>query len=769
MTERDGQPTGTGLAERPEPLDALKRLLLGRPRATGEMDETLLSKKLALPVFASDPLSSVAYATESGLVVLVAASAASASDILPISFVIAALLAIVVLSYRQTVRAYETSGGAYVVAKDNIGTLPSLVAAAALLVDYILTVAVSVAAGVLAITSLAPSLAAHKVGLSLAAVALLTVVNLRGVRESGIAFAFPTYAFVLAMYAMVATGIGKCVAGSCPQAEVPDPVAMGSVGAIGAFVFVRAFASGAVALTGVEAISNGVGAFRPPKGRNAATTLGVLGVISITLFLGVSYLTVRMHARPSETVSLVSEIARATFPAGSGFAAMYYVVQALTFAILVLAANTSYQGFPRLAAVLAQDRFFPRQFVNLGDRLVYSNGIIVLAGLASLLIWIFNADVIALIHLYVVGVFTAFTLSQAGMVRYWRRRQEPGWRRRAIVNGVGSATTGVVTLLVIQAKFTAGAWMVTVAVPVLIAVFFLINRHYRKITRRLRAGVAAVAVAPPATNQVVLYVESFDAALREAVWYARQIAGDGFHAIHVPGPHTDSGIRPRFRQLTDIQPDLEIVRPEDRRADAVIDYLWALPRGESSFVTMIVPELFRRPSMAAALGHRIELSLKLHLLTEPGVVLTNVPVLGRRTQEWRPPQRAACRILVSGAHAASMRALNYAGTLGFADTRALFFAFDAEEADRLESEWRARPLPIPLEVEEAHFRDLGDPLLRYLRRITADPDAVAVVVMPELIFSGPERLLHNQRALYIKRLLLFEPRVILTSVPYRLS
>src|SRR6266545_556098 len=356
--------------ERVDRFDVVKRMFVGRPRATAEMGETLLSKKLALPVFASDPLSSVAYATESGLVVLVAASAAAASDILPISLVIAALLAIVVLSYRQTVRAYETSGGAYVVARDNLGELPSLVGA-----------------GVLAITSLAPSLEAHKVAISLAAVGLLTLVNLRGVRESGIAFALPTYSFVAFMYVMVVTGIAKCTAGSCPQAEVPDPVAMGA-GAVGAFVLVRAFASGAVALTGVEAISNGVGAFRPPKGKNAATTLGVLGVISITLFIGVSYLTVRMDARPSESVSLVSEIARATFPASSPSSALYYAVQALTFAILILAANTSYQGFPRLAAVLAHDRFFPRQFVNLGDRLVYSNGIIVLAALASLLIWV---------------------------------------------------------------------------------------------------------------------------------------------------------------------------------------------------------------------------------------------------------------------------------------------------------------------------------------------------------------------------------------------
>ena len=324
----------------------------------------------------------------------------------------------------------------------------------------------------------------------MASVALLTVVNLRGVRESGIAFALPTYAFVAAMYALVATGVWKCATDACPQATVPDPVATG-VGTVTVFLIVRAFAGGAVALTGVEAISNGVGAFRPPKGRNAATTLGVLGVISITLLLGVSYLTVAMDAMPSESVSLVSEIARGVFPDGSTASWMYYAVQFLTFGILILAANTSYQGFPRLAAVLARDRYFPRQFVNLGDRLVYSNGIIVLAAVAALLIWIFHADVIALIHLYVIGVFTAFTLSQAGMVQHWRRGREPRWRRRAAINGLGAATTGLVTLLVVQAKFAQGAWMVTIAVPLLILAFLAINRHYRVVARRLRAGRAA--------------------------------------------------------------------------------------------------------------------------------------------------------------------------------------------------------------------------------------------------------------------------------------
>ena len=730
------------------------------------MDETLISKTLALPIFASDPLSSVAYATEAAMVVLVAVSVGALDLVLPISIAIAAVLAIVVVSYTQTVRAYETSGGAYIVAKENLGTLPSLVAGAALLVDYVLTVAVSVTAGVLALTSAAPSLEPHKVGLSLAFVVLLTIVNLRGVRESGVLFAIPTYGFVAVMFVMIGTGVGQCLDGACPQADVPNPLAAGTA-VVGVLVILQAFASGSAALTGVEAISNGVGAFRRPKGRNAAVTLVAMGAIAISLFLGVSYLAVSMNAAPSASVSVISEIARGIFPASSSASFVYYVVQALTFGILILAANTSYQGFPRLAAVLARDRFFPRQFVNLGDRLVYSNGIVVLAAIAALLIWAFNADVIALIHLYVIGVFTAFTISQAGMVRHWLKREQPGWRWRAVVNGVGALATGLVAIVVVESKFTQGAWAVIVAIPILIACFYGVRRHYSKVARRLRAGVAAVTEAPPATNRVVLYVESFDAALEEAVWYARQVAGDDFSAIHVPGSRTDPGILPRFRQFTGMQPDLDIITPEDGRVDAVIEHLWSLPRGESSFVTLIVPELFRSKSMATAL-RRPEFSLKLRLLREPGVVVTDVPVITSGGSH-ETPRRAVCRILVSGAHAASMRAANYAGTLGIADTRAVFFAFDAIEADQLRSAWIDRAMPVPLEIEEAHFRDIGDPLIAYLRRLTADPDAVAVVIMPELVFSGLSRSLHNQRALYIKRLLLFEPRVILASVPYRLD
>jgi amino acid transporter len=746
---------------------ALKRTLIGRPRSSAEMNDTLLSKRLALPIFASDPLSSVAYATEAALVVLIGASAAGGHYVLGVSIAIAAVMAVVVLSYIQTVHAYQTSGGAYVVARENLGTLPSLVAAAALLVDYILTVAVSVAAGVLALTSAAPSLRGHEVTLCLAFIGLLTVANLRGVRESGALFALPTYAFVASMFALVGTGVGRCATGECPTVQAPHPIAAGA-GAVGLFVLLQAFASGAAALTGVEAISNGVNAFRRPSGRNAARTLLAMAAIAITLFIGVSYLAVHMHAHPSASVSVISEIARATFPAGSVTSPMYYAVQAFTFGILVLAANTSYQGFPRLAAVLARDRFFPRQFVNLGDRLVYSNGIIVLAGIASLLIWAFNANVISLIHLYVIGVFTAFTLSQAGMVRYWLRNKDGHWRKSALINGFGAFATGVVTLLVIQAKFTSGAWMVVIAIPTLIGLFLVVNRHYRIVSRRLKSGTAAVKASPQPTNNVVLYVDELDPATRLASWYAHEIAGQSYHPVWVANGHSKSDPRGRWWDFTGGGTRIEPLEGVGHTEDAVLDYVWSLPRGESNFLTVVVPEAFEHPSLlTAVLRRHTTFSLKLRLLSEPGIVITNVPVVGENGADITP-KRAVARVLVSEVHASSLRALNYARTLRLADTKAVFFAFDADEAERVERAWQREALGLPLEILEAPFRDLGDPLRAYLRALTNDPETAVSVVMPELVFSGARKLLHNQRALYIKRLLLFEPRVFLSSVPYHL-
>ena len=365
-------------------------------------------------------------------------------------------------------------------------------------------------------------------------------------KEAGILFALPTYAFITAIMTTIGVGIGKCATGGCPHAVTPHPLVAGS-GAVTLFVVLRAFSSGSTALTGVEAIANGVNAFRRPHGKNAAATMLALGVIAITMFLGVSWLAVHTHALPTQsgTPSVLSQIARSVFPSSSSVGFMYWIVQVLTLAVLVLAANTSYQGFPRLAALLARDRFFARQFTNLGDRLVFSNGIVVLTTVAAALLWVYNADVNSLIHLYVIGVFTAFTLSQAGMVRYWIRTREPGWKHRAPVNVLGALATGLVTVVVVWTKFTEGAWLVIVAIPLFVLLFLGINRHYRRFGRRLRVGVDAVRLAGTPTNQTLLWVESLDVATEGALWYARRISNDRpIRALLAPGRHTDPGIDP---------------------------------------------------------------------------------------------------------------------------------------------------------------------------------------------------------------------------------
>jgi hypothetical protein len=443
---------------------------------------------------------------------------------------------------------------------------------------------------------------------------------------------------------------------------------------------------------------------------------------------------------------------------------MYYAVQILTLLVLVLAANTSFQGFPRLSALLAADRFAPRQFTSLGDRLVFSNGMLVLAGAAALLLWIYGANTNSLIHLYVIGVFTAFTLSQAGMVRYWLRRHGSGWRWRVVLNATGAATTGIVTAVVVYTKFAEGAWLVTIAIPLLVLAMLGVRRHYRRLARRLRAGAAAVIAAPPARNATLVLAESIDAAADEAVAFARRISGGSFRAVHVRRHGTDPGIHARwFRHMG--EPGLELLDGTDGPVEALLEQVWRLPRGESNFVTVVVPELFRAPSLVEQARHPFEFLVKLRLLAEPGVVIADVPAV-----EGRDASRGklVARVLVAGVNAASMRAVNYARTLDIEDTRAVHFAFDADDARAVRREWNEHAPRIPLEVDEAPYRDIGKPLVQYLRDLTADGETTVLVVMPELVARGWRRLLHNQRALYVKRLLLFEPHVILASVPYQL-
>jgi amino acid transporter len=754
---------------------SLKRVVLGRAIATRKLEHQLLPKYLALPVFASDPLSSNAYATEEMMLVLVAAGAGALAYRIPLALAIAAVLMIVIVSYRQTVRAYPSGGGSYIVARENLGTVPGLIAAAAVLADYVLTVAVSVVAGVLAITSAVPGLAEHKVILSIGFVVLLTLANLRGVKEAGTLFALPTYGFVAMVYAMLATGFVRCLAG-CPEASTAD-LHLEATAGLTLFLVLRAFSSGSTALTGVEAIADGVQAFRRPQSRNAAATLAAMGFMTVTMFLGITVLSVLLHVRVNEEIaasrSVLSQIGETVF----GRTFPFFLLQGLTAGILILAANTSYQDFPRLSAILARDRFMPSQFKNRGDRLVFSNGVVALAVVASALISVFDANLTRLIQLYVVGVFTAFTLSQAGMVRRWRRLKGEGWRRSMAINAIGATATGVVLVIVAVTKFVHGAWIVISAMPMIVLLLLGVHRHYRTFGRALRAH--QVRPAAGLANTFVLLVRDLDLATTEALAYLRALRPERVIPIHVGDPARYDELAARW---TSVAPWAGKLRPSPqaggRVAQAVRGHVRALRNeDQEQFVTVVIPEAVSGSLLRHLLSRRARFWLKLSLLYEAGVVVTSVPLLpeehamaelhARRPVE---PVRSVVLVPVSAVHAATARAVSYAMSLNAPETEAIFLVTDPGEEEGVIEEWFDWRMAIPLSIVDAQFRDLTGPLLDEVRRHTAKHGTIVTVVLPEIVVSRWwEHLLHNQNALFIKRLLLFEPDVVVTSVPFHLS
>ncbi len=761
--------------------DVVKRLLLGRAVPSEGLEHTLLPKILALPVFSSDALSSVAYATEEILRVLLIASAAGARDAMPIAIAIAVLLIVVVSSYRQTVRAYPNGGGSYIVSKENLGTFAGLLAAAALLTDYVLTVAVSVVAGVFALISAIPGLAPAKVELAVGFVVLITLANLRGVRESGTLFAVPTYAFIVSIFTLLVVGLGKCLFGGCPVVTehlASSPELAKVAAPLGLFVILHAFSSGATALTGVEAISDGVPAFRHPRAKNAAETLAIMGTISVTMFLGISFLATHIQGiTVSEEGSVVGQIAHAVFRGGP----IFYIVQFFTSAILILAANTAYQDFPRLSSILARDRFMPRQFANRGDRLVFSNGVIVLATLASLLIIVFDADLNRLIQLYVVGVFTAFTLSQTGMIRHWLKEKhkgddaQKGWRHSIVINSIGAVSTFVVLCIVSFTKFIEGAWIVFLAVPIIMFAFISIHRHYSAVMTELRRGT--VASGEFGVNHVILLVRDLDPPTAEALGYLRSFRPVDVHVLFpVPGDAVPPEIQDRWRAFAGGGLDLEpLACRGDELLEAMRTYLKTIEREPGDFVTVIVPEVIREGLVGYLLRNRKLIQLKAGLLREPNVVVTNVPVVedgATEGPEARPliPQRTVTLVFVSNVNDATIRAVNYARSLDAAETRAIYFELDPEVVHRLKEEWFDSRMGIPLDIVEAPFRDLTGPMVDEVRRYTVRADTVVNVVIPEFVINQWRHLiLHNMSALFIKRLFLFEERAALTSVPFPLE
>lgn len=614
-----GEPTsGVGRG-----FQRLKHFLLGSPIPTASEVHERLSKVKALAVFSSDALSSVAYATEEIMKVLVLAGAGMLYLTLPISVVIVALLVIVVVSYRQTIRAYPKGGGSYIVASQNLGTLPGLTAASALMTDYVLTVAVSAAAGVAAVTSLTPELLPYTTELSVGAVAFLAIGNLRGIREAGTIFAVPTYAFVVVMYGLIIFGLYRIFLGGGLD-YVPPPSAMQpSTEALGLFLLLSAFAQGCTAMTGTEAISDGVLAFKPPESVNARKTLLAMGVILGTMFVGMSYLATHLHILPATGETVLSQLGRTVFGQGP----LWVVLQVATALILVLAANTAFADFPRLGFFLARDRFLPRLFKFRGDRLAFTAGIILLAGLAIVLLIIFQGNLDALIPLYAVGVFTSFTLSQAGMVAHWRKTREPGWKRSAILNGIGMVATALVTLVIASTKFVHGAWLVVVLIPLLIGLLYGIHTHYVRLEGMRRAETPLL---PQEVHvRFVVPVADLGVPARQALAYARALASDNEHviAVHV----TDDAEEAKQLQSDWLsrQPGIQLViieSPYRSLGGPLLAYIDALQETyPKDTVTVVLPEYVPSHWWENLLHNQTALRLKAALLFHPGVVVTNVP------------------------------------------------------------------------------------------------------------------------------------------------
>jgi amino acid transporter len=766
----------------------LKRLLFGRRLATEEAGHQLLPKTLALPVFASDALSSNAYATEEILLVLITAGTGALTKSIPIALAVGALLIIVVTSYRQTVAAYPRGGGSYIVTKENIGVTPGLVAAGALLTDYVLTVSVSVAAGAFAIGSLVPSLLEHRLALALLFIVFITVMNLRGVKESGTLFAIPTYAFIACVLATLVYGGVRCL-GGCPQSEIAlatrgiETQAFPAVHALSLFLILRAFSSGSTALTGVEAIADGVAAFRKPQAKNAAQTLALLGVVSITMFIGITFLAHQLHVRPIDgptaarltqllghevkEKSVVAQIGQTVWGGGFGFIAL----QITTALVLILAANTAFQDFPRLSSILAGDRFMPRQFVNRGDRLVFSNGVIMLSLFASLLVVIYKAEVTHLIQLYVVGVFTSFTLSQTGMVIRWRRLRPPGWRGRAIVNGIGAATTGVVLVVVASTKFMRGAWIVITAVPLIVMLFKAINRHYDSVGAQLRAPEARPRRA--IGSRAIVLVKSVDEATMRALGYARALRPLELRALHIADGDSTERVRAEWVSRGITVP-LDVDEDSEDFVTGVRKRVRAMRQGEEEFVTVILPEALDRRRARQFLRARRELLLKAAMLFEPQVVVTDVPTLidGESAATSGPimPTRNVALVLVSAVHNATLRAIGYANAIRPSELRAMTFNTDDAQTQRIMREWADADVDVALEIIDSPYREVTGPLVKLIRQVRAgSPDTVVTIVVPEFVVAKwYHQFLHNQTALAIKGAMLFEPGVVVTSVPYHL-
>ena len=779
-SERSGS-TAAARPSRPSPLPQgpgyeLKRAVLGPALPTARLKHERLGKPTALAVFASDNLSSSAYATEEILKVAVpAVGGAAFALVMPITYAILAVLAILLFSYRQTIKAYPSAGGAYIVTRDNFGLLPAQVAGVALLTDYVLTVSVSVAAGIAAITSAAGSLYPYRVWMSVFCIWFIAWGNLRGVRESGRMFAVPTYFFIVMMFVLLGVGMYRALGGDLHPLAVPDD-ALRTSGAVSIFLILHAFASGGAAVTGVEAVSNGIPAFKPPEWRNARTTLMWMGTLLGIMFLGLSYLAVQLRVVPTETKTLNSQVARAVFGGGVVGTALFIMIQIATTLILILAANTSFADFPRLANFHATDNFMPRQLTKRGHRLVFSNGIVGLALASTLLVVLFQADVHRLIPLYAIGVFTSFTLSQAGMARRHLRIKEPGWRHGLAINAFGAFTTAVVTVIIAVTKFKHGAWAVMVFVPVMVWLLVRLNRQYEQEHRELDEGLPVFDTSTVHRPIAVLLVEDLGRETVHALQYVKTIRGEQTHAVHFArDKQSTKAIQSGWDELG-IDVPLKIERSNGDLATSLAGYVESLP-GESD-VNVIIPgpasmgivERLRSSRKGAHLA-RVLLPLERARITVvrdhlgPGHPITET-IGGRRRLRVLPRPSHRAVVLVDKLDRASLRAVRYALSLAPTEVRAVHAAVDQENQELLMRRWMELGVPVELDVIECWDRNVARSLERYVVELMGKQSEVTVVMPRRDDARLSHRLLHDRTSRKIARALGRYEHVDLAVVPY---
>ena len=601
-------------------LSQFKRLVVGKPIPSHLAHHERLSKVTGLAVLSSDALSSVAYATEEILRVLVLVGTAALGYASPIACVIAAILAIVVFSYRQTIHAYPSGGGAYLVSKDNLGETPALIAAGSLLIDYVLTVAVSIAAGVAAITSAVPEWRVNRIEMTLAFVVVLMVGNLRGIRESGRIFAIPTYFFILTTLSLIVLGTFRVLTGGVHPVEPVQPVATLHE-PLTVFLLLTAFANGCTAMTGVEAVSNGVPAFQPPESKNASATMLMMAALSITMFMGITLLAHSYHVVPAEQETVVSQLARGVF-GERGVA--YYAVQMATMLILVLAANTAYADFPRLASILARDRYVPRQFMNQGDRLAFSNGIVGLSIFAGILLVVFGGDTHALIPLYMIGVFVSFTLSQAGMVVHWWKLRGRGWRTNATVNAVGALVTGIVLLVVAATKAHEGAWIIILLIPINVVFFRVTRKHYDGVARQL--SLRGWNPRGPRRNTVLVPISGIQRAVVEALEYAKTLSPE-VRAVYVNiDQAATQQLRKQWEEWGNGASLVVLDSPFRSLMEPLLEYIERVDAEQpDDYVTIVLPEFVPARWWHHLFHNQRALLIKGALLFKPNTVVTSVP------------------------------------------------------------------------------------------------------------------------------------------------